>query len=257
MTLSKKLILSFVAVLTVALPLRADKLTVAAASNLVYALDTLNAVFHQVAPDIEVTTLTGASGSLFAQITHGAPIDVFLSADTDYPQKLVKAGAADAATLTTFATGRLALWTTKPGLDVSDVATTLADPRVQHIAIANPKTAPYGRAARQTLDALKLSDAVASRLVLGENIAQTAQFVETGNAEVGFVALTFVLAPLNKNKGTYSEVPQNLYTPLDQGAVITKHGSANPAAKRYLEFLNSSAAREVLQRFGYGLPDTK
>ncbi len=236
--------------------LRAEKLTVAAASNLTYALTALNTAYTKANPADEVVTVTGASGNLFAQITNGAPVDIFLSADTDYPKKLADAGAADAATLMTFAIGRLALWTTKPDLDVTNITAALADPRVKHIAIANPRTAPYGRAARQTLVSLGLWQTNSDKFVIGENITQTAQFVETGNAEIGFIALSLLLAPDRKTKGSYHEIDAKLHDPLDQGAVITKHGANNPAAKRYLAFLKSPAAQDVFKRFGYGVPPT-
>ena len=233
---------------------RAEKLTIAAAANLTYALEPLNTAYRQANPGDEIVALFGASGSLFAQITNGAPIDVFLSADLDYPQKLVKAGAADAGTLTTFATGRLVFWTMRPDLTLPDLATALRDPGVRHVAIANPKTAPYGRAAKETMVALKLWDETAAKFVIGENITQTAQFVETGNAEAGFVALSLVLSSKLKDKGRYLEVPAALHAPLDQGAVVTSRGSTNPAAARYLDFLKSRAAREILTQYGYAVP---
>ncbi|MBW8781078.1 MAG: molybdate ABC transporter substrate-binding protein [Verrucomicrobia bacterium] len=235
-------------------PLRAEKITVAAAANFTYALDALNAAFRKAQPDIEVVTLTGASGSLFAQIQHGAPIDVFLSADLDYPKKLIQAGGADASTLATFATGRLVLWTTRSQLVFTDLSSALDDPRLRHLAIANPKTAPYGRAAQEVLLALKRWDDLAPRLVIGENISQTAQFVETGNADAGFVALSFVLSPKLKDKGRYLEIPASLHAPLEHGAVLTTRGATGTAARRYLLFLRSPEARAVLQSQGYGVP---
>ena len=231
-----------------------SQLSVAAAANLVYALDALNAAFKQSAPDVALTATTGASGSLVAQIKNGAPFDVFLSADLDYPQALIKAGQADAKSLTTFATGRLVLWTTKPGIDVSDLAAAVKNPAVQKLAVANPATAPYGRAALQALDHLGLTAVAQPKLVTGENITQTAQFVETGNADAGFVALSLVLSPKLKDKGRWTEVPATLYAPLDQGAVLTTRGVANPAAARYLAFLKGDSARKIFERYGYALP---
>ena len=229
-------------------------LSIAAAANLVYALDALNAAFKQAAPDITLTSTTGASGNLVAQIRNGAPFDVFLSADLDYPQALIKAGHADAKTLTTFAIGRLVLWTTKPGIEVSDVSATVKNPAVQKLAVANPATAPYGRAALQVLDRLGLTTVARPKFVTGENITQTAQFVETGNADAGFVALALVLSPQLKNTGRWAEVPPALHTPLDQGAVLTNRGATNPAAARYLAFLKSDPARAIFERYGYALP---
>ncbi len=232
----------------------AQALSVAAASNLVYALDELNAAFRREAPDIVLTATTGASGSLVAQIGHGAPFDVFLSADLEYPLALINAGNAVPESLTTFAVGRLVLWTTRPGADVSSLAAAVADPSIRRLAIAQTSTAPYGRAAREALEKEGLWASVQPRLVTGENITQTAQFVETGNADAGLVALSLVLSPRLKDRGQWTEVPAHLHAPLDQGAVITTRGAANPAATRYLAFLRGPEARKILERFGYGVP---
>jgi len=232
----------------------AGKVSVAAAANLVYALDALDAEFARIAPDVAVTTATGASGGLVAQIENGAPFDVFLSADLDYPKALVAAGHADAQRVTCFATGRLVLWTTNPAVILTSVAATVRDPAVQKLAIANLDTAPYGRAARQALEKLGAWIDARPKLVVGENITQTAQFVETGNADAGFVALSLVLSPKLKDRGRWLEVPATLHAPLDQGAVLTTRGAANPAARRYLAFLASPAAQKILRDFGYGVP---
>ena len=232
----------------------AESVSVAAAANLVYALDALNAEFKKSAPDVAVTTATGASGGLVAQIKNGAPFDVFLSADLDYPRALVAANQADAKSLATFATGRLVLWSTRPGVEVKSVADTVRNPAVKKIAIANRDTAPYGRAAQQALEKLGVWTDAQPKLVVGENITQTAQFVETGNADIGFVALSLVLAPNLKERGRWLEVPAELYAPLDHGAVLTNRGAANPAARKYLEFLTSEAAKKILRAFGYGVP---
>jgi molybdate transport system substrate-binding protein len=231
-----------------------ETVSIAAAANLVYALDALNAKFKHQAPDVAVTTATGASGSLVAQIKNGAPYDVFLSADLEFPQALVKAGQASALSLVTFATGRLVLWTMKPGLDLSSVAGVVRDPAVQKLAIANAETAPYGRAAKQVLEKLGAWNDAQPKLVTGENITQTAQFVETGNADAGFVALSLVLSPKLKDKGRWIEVDSKLHAPLEQGAVLTNRGATNPAAARYLVFLASPAAKKILLDFGYSVP---
>ncbi len=230
--------------------------SVAAAANFVYALDDLHAAFRRLAPEVALTSATGASGSLFAQIAQGAPFDVFLSADTDYPQRLVAAGHGDAATLCTFAAGRLVLWTVRADLDVADFAATVRSPLVRKLAIAQPRTAPYGRAAEAVLDRLGLAALAAPKLVLGENITQTAQFVETASADAGFVALSLVLSPRLARRGRWHEVPPELYAavPLDHAAVLTKRGAVNPAAHRYLDFLASPAARAILERYGYRVP---
>ena len=235
-------------------PLRAEKLTVAAAADLTHVMDVIDTAFKKAEPAVEVVTVIGSSGNFFEQIQNGSPIDVFLSADLDYPQKLVDAGNADDSSLFTFATGRLVLWTSDRKMKLPNLATALTDARVKHIAIANPATAPYGRAAKEALRNLDLWTANEGKLVLGESITQTAQFVENGNAEVGFVALSLMLSPKHKIKGSYCVVPRELYKPLDQGAVITRFGAANPAAKRYLDFLKTRVARDIFERFGYGVP---
>ncbi len=237
---------------------RADPgVSVAAAANLIYALDALNAEFRRATPGVEVTSASGASGSLFAQITHGAPFDVFLSADTDYPQRLVAAHYGDAASLRTFATGRLVVWTTRAELDLGDLAAVVRDPTVRKIALAQPQTAPYGRAAQAALEKLGAWRDAQPKIVIGENVTQTAQFIATGNADVGFVALSLVRSPRLRREGQWREVPSALYAavPLELGAVLTIRGAANPSARRYLEFLSSAAARKILQEYGYDLPE--
>ncbi len=235
--------------------LRGDEsVSIAAAANFVHALDALNAEFKKSAPDATATSATGASGSLVAQIKNGAPFDLFLSADLDYPRALVAAGLADEKSLATFATGRLVLWTTRPSLELKSVTAVVRDPTVKKIAVANLDTAPYGRAARQALEQLGVWSDAQPKLVVGENISQTAQFVATGNADIGFVALSLVLAPNLPERGRWLVVPADLHAPLAHGAVLTVRGATNPAARRYLEFLRGAAARKVLEGFGYGVP---
>ena len=235
----------------------AETVSIAAAANLVYVLDDLNAEFKRSASDIVITTATGASGSLVAQIRNGAPYDVFLSADLDFPLALVQAGQADAKSLVTFAVGRLVLWTARSDLELTELTAAVRNPTMRKLAIANPKTAPYGRAAQQTLEKLGLWSVAQPKLVLGENITQTAQFVETGNADAGFVAMSLVCSPRLRNHGRWLEIPAYLHAPLAHGAVLTSHGATNSAAGRYLAFLHSAAARKILERFGYSVPEIK
>jgi molybdate transport system substrate-binding protein len=234
----------------------AESVAIAAAANLVYALESLNAEFKRTAPGVNLTSTSGASGSLFAQIRNGAPFDVFLSADTEYPQQVVVAGLGDAASLRTFATGRLVFWTTRTDIEVTDVAASVRSPAVAKLAIAQPRTAPYGRAAQAVLEKLGVWPLAERKVVLGENITQAAQFIETGNAAAGFVALSLVLSPRLANHGRWTEVPPALYAgvSLDHAVVLTTRGGSNPAAKRYLAFLASDAARKILRDFGYGVP---
>lgn len=248
----KKLLLCFLL-----LPLSgftADKLSVAAAANLIYAIDALNAEFKRQQPATVVTLVTGASGNLVTQIQNGAPFDLFLSADREYPEKLVALGLADGATLTRFAVGRLVLWTTRPQLELTSLATLVRNPTVQKIAVANLRTAPYGRAAHEALTRLGLWAEAEPKIVVGENVTQTSQFVETGNADAGLVAMSLVVSPRLKGKGQWVEIDGALHSPLEQAAVITKIGTRNPAASRYLAFLRGPEARAVLERFGYRIP---
>jgi molybdate transport system substrate-binding protein len=235
---------------------RADgaKVSVAAAANLSFALDALDAEFRKEHPDVTLTSMTGASGDIVAQVEHGAPYDVFLSADLHFPQVLIAAGKADPKTLTTFAVGQLVLWTTRDGLDLSDLAAVVHNPAVQKLAIANVTTAPFGRAAQQALEKLGLWADAQPKLVIGESISQATQFVSTGNADAGFVALSVVLAPKLKGRGHYVEIPAALYGPLDQGAVVTAAGAGNPVAGQFVAFLRGPEARAILASFGYRIP---
>jgi molybdate transport system substrate-binding protein len=229
---------------------------VAAAADLVYCLDELTTTFHQQQPSIDLKLTTGSSGNFFTQIEQGAPFDVFLSADVGYPKKLIAEGLASADSLFVYANGKIVLWTTKPDtVSVAQGLNVLTDSqRVQKIAIANPDHAPYGRAAKAALEKAGLWPAVESRLVLGENIAQTAQFVQTGNADCGIVALSLLLGPKLKGVGTYQIIDPSLYPPLEQAVVLTQNGKANAAARTYFEFLRSPAARQVFDRYGFTIP---
>jgi molybdate transport system substrate-binding protein len=229
---------------------------VAAAANFVYAVDALNAEFTRVAPETRVVTSVSASGNLFAQIKHGAPFHVYLSADTDYPAQLVAAGLADPDTLRTFATGRLVLWSLRPGVDLTDIAALVRSPQTRKLAIAQPATAPYGRAAEVVLEKLGVLREARGKLVIGESITQTTQFIETGGADAGFVALSAVLSPKLAGRGRWVEVPAHWYAtvPLDHAVVLTTRGAGNPAARRYVEFLGGDAAKAILRAHGYAVP---
>ncbi|MCP5529754.1 MAG: molybdate ABC transporter substrate-binding protein [Opitutaceae bacterium] len=232
----------------------AEPLRVAAAANLVHVMPDLVAAFHETHPDIRVETSFGASGSLVAQIKHGAPYAVFLSADLDYPQALITAGEASEANLVIFAIGQLVLWSRHDAMDMSDLATTLRAPSLRKIAIANPATAPYGRAAQQTLEQLGLWTPLHPKLVVAENISQTVQFTDSGNADVGFIALSSLKSPALAGRGAWQTVPASLHAPMVQGAILTKRGAADPAARVFMEFLRSPAARNVFARYGYDVP---
>ena len=258
MPLFKRAILATAALLAALLPSApaaraADSITIAAAADLVFCLDELDATFKQAHPGADLKVSSGSSGNFTAQIKNGAPFDVFLSADMSYPRDLVKAGLADEKSLTQYAVGRLVFWTAKPAsVDVTKGLAILAQPEpVRKLAVANPDHAPYGRAAKEALQHEKLWDAVQPRVVLGENIAQTAQFVETGNADAGLVALSLVLSPRLARVGKWQEIPADFYGKLEQGVVLTAAGAKNPLARAYLDFLRSPAARQIFDRYGF------
>jgi len=231
----------------------AQDLRVAAASDLQFAMSDLAARFEK-STGTKVVVSYGSSGNFRTQIVNGAPFDLFFSADVQYPNLLISAGLADADTLYVYAHGRLVLWAPagsnlqleKRGLAVLKAA------RVTKIAIANPDHAPYGRAAVAVLQESGLYREVKSKLVYGENISQAAQFAESGSAQVGIVALSLTYAGSMKN-GERWEVPQNLYPPLEQAAVII-HASQNKAAARaFLEYVKSAAGKEVLANYGFSV----
>lgn len=232
----------------------AETISIAAAADLVFCLEALDTEFEKTHPDADLKVSSGSSGNFFAQIQNGAPFDIFLSADLKYPRDLVAAGAADGSTLTPYARGRIVLWTNKPGIKVAGGLSSLLSADIKKVAIANPEHAPYGRAAKTALEHEKVWDGVQSKLVMGENIAQTAQFVQTGNADAGIVALSLVLAPATRGVGTYVEIPDAFHPPLDQGLVVTNHGKGNALVGKYLEFLRSKEARAIFDAYGFRLP---
>ena len=231
-----------------------SELSVAAAADLSFCLDALDAEFTKANPGTQVQVATGASGNFYAQIQNGAPFDVFLSADMDYPRKLTESGDADAKSLSLYAVGHLALWSTNPAVDPAKGLAVLTDPQVKKLAIANPEHAPYGRSARAALEQAGLWDKLQDKIVLGENIAQTAQFVQSGNADAGLVAYSLLKSPKLADVGRYWLLPEDSYPRQNQGVVITKHGAANPLAAKYLAFLSSPAARKVFEQYGFLLP---
>jgi molybdate transport system substrate-binding protein len=229
-------------------------LAIAAAADLVYCLADLDKEFARKHPGADLKVTTGSSGNFFTQLQHGAPFDIFLSADVNFPRELAKAGLADPASLTNYAIGRIVLWTTRADIDVSRGLAVVNDSAVKKFAIANPDHAPYGRAAKAALEHAGLWATATGKLVLGENIAQTAQFVQTGNAEAGIVALSLVLAPPLAKVSHWTEIPPDSYPRLEQGAVITAHGTKNPLAAAYIAFLRSPEARAILDHYGFRLP---
>jgi molybdate transport system substrate-binding protein len=195
---------------------------------------------------------TGATGAFFAQIENGAPFEVLLAADRSTPERLEADGFGVAGSRFTYALGTLVLWSAKPGM-VDAAGSVLKKGDFQHLAIANPKVAPYGAAAVEALRSLGLFDALRPKLVQGESIAQAYQFVASGNAELGFVALSQVAVPDAHAAGSYWIVPAHLYTPIRQDAVLLRKGAGNPAARALCEYMKSVKAKDVIRAYGYEL----
>jgi len=228
----------------------AQEITIAAAADLNFALRDL-AQKYEAKTGTRVKLTFGSSGNLFTAIENGAPYDLFFSADVEYPKRLAAAGRALPETIYEYAVGKLVLWAPKTSpLDVSHGFQVLMDGRVRKIAMANPKHAPYGRAAEQALRSAGVYDLVRNRLVLGENISQTAQFVQSGNADVGLLALSLALSPTMAGK--YWVMPEKFYEPLRQAAIVVKSSSKQQAAREFLNFIQSEESREVLNRYGFG-----
>lgn len=231
-----------------------DSLTVAVAANVRYAFDDLALAFFNES-GIQIKPVYNSSGKIVTQVREGAPYDLFLSADMDYPQKLVADGWA-VNLPKVYAYGKLVIWTTQPALDVSAGLQSLTGAQVKHVALANPKLAPYGAEALKAIQASGLHAGLNSKLIYAENIAGVLQYVETGHAEAGITAKSLVTAPELKGKGQWVELPANLYQPIAQGAVMLRYGQANhgEATRKFYGFLYSEKARAILAQFDYGLP---
>jgi molybdate transport system substrate-binding protein len=231
-------------------------LSVAAAANLKPAIEELKRAFEQQHPGREVAITLGASGNFFAQIQNGAPFDVFLSADRDFPKRLVDAGLARAEDEKVYAIGKLVLWAPKESpleLERSGVR-ALADPRLRRLAIPNPALAPYGRAAEAALREAGVYPAVREKLVLGQNVSQAAQFAQSGAADAAFLPLSIARAPALAQTGRWVAVPEEWYPRLEQSGVVLRSSRNVALAREFLSFVTGSAGREILGRHGYGLP---
>ncbi len=248
-TLIFALLVLFHSLLTTA---SAGEVRIAVAANFT---STLNEIANQFERESRHTTLisSGSTGKFYAQIKHGAPFDVFLSADASRPQLLEDEGLAVPGSRFTYAVGRLTLWSPDPHILKDDGPTVLTNAQFEHLAIANPKTAPYGTAAKHVLEQLGLWHQLKNRMVQGENIGQTFQFVFSHNAQLGFVALAQVLDPKINGAGSRWNVPAHLHEPLAQHAVLLTNGQRNTAAIAFLDFVKSSTARAIIERFGYEL----
>lgn len=232
----------------------AEEITIAAASD-------LNFAFRDIVVEYEKTTgnhvrlSLGSSGNFFAQIQNGAPFDLYFSADIAYPRKLEEAALTVPGSLYQYAVGRIVLWTGHESrIDVTQGFEVLREPTVRKVAIANPKHAPYGRAAVAAMEYFKVYDQVKDKLILGENISQAAQFIESGACDIGIIALSLAVAPAMKSKGVYWEVPAEAHPPLDQGAVILKSSKQQESAKQFLAFIKGERGQEIMKRYGFTVP---
>ncbi len=228
---------------------RAEQLTIAVASNFNGAMDALVSDFES-SSEHKVNVSYGSSGRLYAQIVNGAPFQLFFSADQEKPEALEQAGHTVTGTRFTYATGALVLWSADPDFDLAEEK-SLLNQQINPLAIANPRLAPYGAAAMQVLQALGLEHEYSNKLVMGENINQAFQFINTGNARAGFVALSQVSENGIIQEGTGWIIPGELYDPIRQDAVLLKRGSGNPAALEFLEFMESDKAKAMIKSYGY------
>ena len=254
MRIPSKVILVLLAALFAGSYARAQAVNVAAAADLKFAMAELVAQFEK-ASGAKLDVTYGSSGNFLTQIENGAPFDLFFSADSEYPKKLEAAGLAEPGTLREYAVGRIVIWT--PSDNEINAAIDgwkrLLAQRVKKIAIANPEHAPYGRAAVAAIKKAGIYEQVKDKLIYGENISQAAEFVQSGNAQAGIVALSLALSPAMKN-GNRWEIPADSYPPIKQAVIVLKASKNKDASRRFLEFVGGPQGREILQRFGFSVP---
>jgi len=233
----------------------AEEIAIAAASDLNFAMKEIVSEFEKATGN-HIKLSLGSSGNFYAQIQNGAPFDLYFSADIGYPKKLEEAGLIVPGSLYRYAIGRIVLWTNhKSQRDVSKGLELLRNPSIKKIAIANPKHAPYGRAAVAAMQHFRVYDEANDRLVLGENISQAAQFIESGACDVGIIALSLALAPTMKAAGTFWEIPREAHPPLEQGAAILKSSKQQKTAQQFLEFMQGAQGQGIMSRYGFTLPE--
>lgn len=229
---------------------RADGALVAVAANFAGAVEAIASEFSMdTGHTVEVTT--GATGKLYAQISEGAPFAILLSADAKTPAKLEDEGKAVSNSRFTYAVGKLSLWSPDPGRIGADPSAALTAPETLYVAIANPELAPYGVAAREALTAMGLWDTIQPKVVMGQNIGQTFSLVDTGAAQMGFVATSAVQGPGIAPRGSRYDVPRDMFSPIRQDAVLLKAGEANTAATAFMDYLKSERAKAIIRSFGY------
>ncbi|MGZ4814916.1 MAG: molybdate ABC transporter substrate-binding protein [Terriglobales bacterium] len=229
----------------------AEDLAIAAAADLNFALKDIAQQYRRDTGNTLKLSF-GSSGNFFVQIQNGAPFDIFFSADVAYPQKLEQAGLAEPGTLYRYAIGKIVLWVPNSSkLDLAKGINVLLDPAIKKIAIANPTHAPYGRAAEEALKKSGVYDSIKDKLVLGENISQTAQFVHTGNADIGIIAESLAVSPTMTSEGRFVAVNTNLYSPIQQAAVVLKTSGKKANAKDFLDYLKRPAIQQIMKNYGF------
>jgi len=244
------LLLFFTATSIISNGQKADQILVAAASDLKFALDSIVTAFKKDYPDARVDVTYGSSGKLFEQISHSAPFDLFFSADIEYPLNLKEKGIA-VSDVHTYGVGRVVIWSQIIDPNKEQI-NSLLDKTINKIAIANPQHAPYGRRAEETLKHYKIYEKIKSKLVYGENISQTAQFVTVGAADAGIIALSLALSPaMKKLNGHYYVIPEDAHKPLKQGFVLLKNAERNPLASVFRDFMLGAEATKILNHFGF------
>ena len=235
----------------------AQEITVAAASDLQFVFPEVAARFQKETGHF-VKLIFGSSGNFYSQIQNGAPFDLLFSADMGYPESLEKAGFTEPGTLQRYATGKLVLWAQRgSSLDVDRGLSALLDPGVRKIAVANPAHAPYGRAAVAAMRHQNIYDRVSRKLVLGENISQAAQFVQSGTADAAILALALVIAPAMKDTGKYCVIPADEYPPIEQAGVILKSSRQKAVARQFMEFLRRPEILALMRDFGFSVSESQ
>nr|CRH04586.1 molybdenum ABC transporter (substrate-binding protein) [Candidatus Magnetococcus massalia] len=240
-------LLPLICMLLLASPVQAGRVHVAVAANFTQAAKEISRAFSEKSGHHSVVSY-GSTGKLYTQIIYGAPFQIFLAADAVRPERLEKEGKSVPGRRFTYAIGKLALWSKEPDR-ISDSPSALKG-SFRRLALANPKTAPYGAAALEVLQELGLDKQLRSKMIRGDNVAQTYQFVATGNAQLGFVALAQVKS---RGGGSHWEIPQSMYTPIKQQVVLLKKGQGVAAAEAFMAFLRGAEAQAIMKKFGYGV----
>lgn len=234
---------------------RAEKILIAAASDLKFAMDEIVISFRAAHPGDQVEVIYGSSGKFHTQISQGAPYDLYFSADIAFAEELKNKGFA-ASEVVPYAVGRIVLWSATRDASTMNLE-SLLDPAITRIAIANPKHAPYGRRAEEALRHRGLWEKLEPKLVYGESISHAAQFVQTGNAQAGIIALSLALNPELADAGGHWPIPAQWHGPLEQGFIVTQKAQGKALARQFADYMNAPAARTIMTRYGFVLPDTQ